>query len=351
MATATKPRLCPEADLLLDECADLEIDLQVEQVIARQLEVTGPAGERFVVDIAPGHAAMLEQVLQGMRFDFDALPSLVLGDSKDVRLLTPKVTLARLRPTVYSFTNNRYGTVPGTDEVRARFSAAVFRSMAESPGNRHLASAFLGLVETPVGPLLAERRVSPCNLEVRVKRFHIGSPLHRYRYTEDHSTVSGPPLRRWSRFPDPVVCFDWRNPLHGDDGERLADEPISDDYAAVWMVDPQNAKRLARDSFEWLEERFRLAGLQLIDICFFIDRGGRVVYGEISPDCMRVRSGASDDAEALDKDQWRSGAPASELLLRYRRLHELVFGSSLDSSSSANDLVSQGGRHGTDGGA
>jgi len=314
--------------LLLDECADLEIDLRVEQASSRQLEVTGPSGERFTVDLAPGHAAMLEQVLRGLRFDFEALPSLVLGDSKDIRLLTPKVTVARLLPTVYSFTNNRYGTVPGTDEVRARFSADVFRAMAESPGNRHLASAFLGLVETPAGPLLAERRVNPCNLEVRVKRFHIGSPLHRYRYTENHPTVVGPPLSRWTRFPYPVVCFDWRNPLRDDAGERLADEPISDDYAGIWMVDPQNAKRLARECFEWLEERFRLAGLQLIDICFFIDREGRVIYGEISPDCMRVRSGASDDAEALDKDQWRSGAPASELLPRYRQLHEMVFGTS-----------------------
>ena len=82
---------------------------------------------------------------------------------------------ARLLPTIYSFTYNRYGEVSGSDEIRARFSAQVFREMAAELGAVHLSSAFLGLVESPIGPLLAEQVVSSCNLDTRVKRFHIGA--------------------------------------------------------------------------------------------------------------------------------------------------------------------------------
>jgi phosphoribosylaminoimidazole-succinocarboxamide synthase len=270
---------------------------------------------------------MIEQVLRGLQFNFDELPLLVKGDSKEIRLLTPRIALARLLPTVYSFTFNRYGFAPGTDEVRARFSAEIFRSMSREPAALHLSSAFLGLVESPVGPLLAEEVVDACNLEIRVKRFHIGSPVHRYRYFDQHGTsFGGPPLTRWGRFDEPIVCFDWRHPLHDEHGQRLADEPLPDDYAGVWIDSVPKAKTLARRAFEWIERRFSRAGLQLIDACFFIDRTASVLYGEISPDCMRVRSRGSADSDALDKDHWRSGGNPDEVLARYRRLHELVFG-------------------------
>ena len=324
MSTTTR-RTHEALDLLLDECDTLDIEVTVQGLGEDQVILRGPRGEPIEVSLRPGHAPMTEQVLRGLRFTFEELPLLVRGDSKEIRLLTPRIALARLLPSVYSFTHNRYGSVPGTEVVRARFSAAVFRTMAESPGARHLGTAYLGLLETPAGPLLAERRVDPCNLEVRVKRYHIGSPVHRYRFTEQHPTVAGPPLGRWSRFETPVVCFDWRHPLTDEEGVRLADEPISDDYAAVWMIDAGHGKRLAADAFGWLEDRFGSAGLRLIDICFFVDRSGTTLYGEISPDCMRVRSAASDDSRSLDKDQWRSGGRPEELLARYQELYRRVF--------------------------
>jgi phosphoribosylaminoimidazole-succinocarboxamide synthase len=314
---------------VVDACADLGLDVRPIAAAGAEdrLILRGPSGESISVDLRFGRLSMIEQVLRSVQVDFVTLPLLVRGDSKEIRLLTPRIALTRLLPTVYSFTFNRYGVVPGTDEVRARFSAELFRQMAAEPGASHLPSAFLGLVESPVGPLLAEEVVETCNLEVRVKRFHIGSPVHRYRYVEAHRTAFGRmPLQRWSRFEQPVVCFDWRHPLHDKNGVRLADEPLSDDYAAMWIDSVSRAKALVRRTFEWIERRFANAGLQLVDICFFVDRTGSVLYGEISPDCMRVRSHASADAEALDKDHWRSGGEPSEVLARYRRLHELVFG-------------------------
>ena len=331
---------------IVDTCADLGLKIRpLDGAIDDRLRLAGPSGEPMTIDLRPGALPIVEQVLRAVRFDFAALPLLVKGDSKEIRLLTPRIALAKLLPTVYSFTFNRYGIVPGTDHVRARFSAALFREMAAEPGPWYLPSAFLGLIESPVGPLLAEEVVDTCNLEVRVKRFHVGSPVHRYRHVESHATAfGGPPLQRWVRFDEPVVCFDWRHPLKGDDGTRLADEPLPDDYAAIWIDSVPRARALASRAFKWIERRFSRAGLQLVDICFFIDRTGSVLYGEISPDCMRVRSRASADAEALDKDHWRSGGEAHEVRSRYDRLHELVFNSGVDGSAgTTHDNVEEPG--------
>ncbi len=315
-----------EVDLLLDECADLELDVGLLAAASDRIILRGPVGEEVRVSLVDSRFTMIEQVLRGLSFDFDALPLLTVGESKEIRLLTPRITLARLLPSVYSFTNNRYGMAPGTEHVRARFSAALFRALNRSPGTSHIATAFLGLVEAPQGLLLAEHLVRPSNVEIRVKRHHIGSPLHRYRYTERHPTAfDGPPITRWSRFEQPIVCFDWRNPLHDEHGQRLADEPLPDDYAALWLNDAAHAKKLARETFEWMERLFSSSGLKLIDICFFIDETGTVLFGEISPDCMRVRSKAADDGEALDKDEWRSGGEPAAVLARYQRLYDGIF--------------------------
>ncbi len=264
------------------------------------------------------------------RPSFSDLPLLVEGDSKEIRLLNSSVCLERLKPTVYSYTENRYGIAPGTDIVRARFTAAVFRHLRELDQVEGLTngSAFIDLLETGDGPLLMQRRVVTCNLEVRVKRFHIGSPLHRYLYTEQYgSTQSGGAIQRWSRFDQPLVCFDWRHPLVGHDGQRLADEPISDDYAGVWMENIPDAKALARRTFARLEALFLAAGLVLVDICLFISRDGRTLYGEISPDCMRIRRAGTtpQGAESFDKDLWRDGSSPQTLLESYERVYREVF--------------------------
>jgi phosphoribosylaminoimidazole-succinocarboxamide synthase len=220
--------------------------------------------------------------------------------------------------------------VPGTDVVRLRFTAALFRQMAQLPPQAGvpLRSAFLAEIETPDGPLLAERRVDSCNVETRVKRYHIGSPVHRYRYTEQHATTqAGGPLTRWSRLDTPVVCFDWRQPMVDETGARLADEPISDDYAAVWMYNVPHAKELARQAFLWLERLFEAGGLRLVDMCLFIDRQGGMIYGEVSPDCMRVRLDLGDPATSGvgAKDVWRAGGSPDELLRNYEDIYNRVF--------------------------
>jgi phosphoribosylaminoimidazole-succinocarboxamide synthase len=273
----------------------------------------------------------MEQAMRCIPFRFEDLELLVEGESKEVRLLTEYVVVERLKPTVYSFTHNRYGHVDGTDLARVRFSAEIFRRMEALPKISSVVprSAFLGLIDTERGPALVQRRVDDSNLEIRVKRYHIGSPLHRYLYTERHpSWQSCGPLERWSRFDEPIVCYDWRHPLKDDEGRALADEPVSDDYAAVWVKDVLHAKEMARATFLWLESMMDKAGLVLVDICVFIDRSGKTIFGEISPDCMRIRSkgGSLDAATSFDKDVWRGGAPGRTVAERYWAIFELLFG-------------------------
>lgn len=325
------PRANAAAEKLLDECEDLGLPMRIETADEAGIRVRGANGEQIKLALLNNRHSLIEQFVRGLRFDFESLPLLAKGESKEVRRLSSRVSVAKLIPSVYSYTNNRYGFAPGTESVRTHFCAEIFREMSRHPGKRHLSTAFIGLVEHANLPLLVERHVCASNLEVRVKRYHIGSPTHRYKFTDKFETAhAGPPLAKWTRFEKPVVCFDWRHPLRDLDGERLADEPLPDDYAAVWIDDVNAAKALARDTFEWLEARFDAKGLKLIDICFFIDRSGTSIFGEISPDCMRVRSRASDDADALDKDEWRQGGGADTVLLRYASLYERVFDQRLD---------------------
>ena len=242
---------------------------------------------------------LLEHVIQQLPFEFEKLPLLIEGESKIIRQLNSKIVVERFKPTVYSFTHNRYGEVEGTAELRVLFSAELFRRMNRynnQQQRKKLRNAFLAVVSSADGPLLIQEKVETCNLEVRVKRYHIGSPVHRYKYTEKHPTVqlNEKPLTKWTRFDVPLVCFDWRLPLTDEDGNRLSDEPISDDYAGVWMSNVVEAKNLARETFSWMERVFRESNLLLVDICFFIDKTGQTLYGEISPDCMRVKEGLVD---------------------------------------------------------
>jgi len=125
-----------------------------------------------------------------------------------------------------------------------------------------------------------------------------------------------------------VVCFDWRHPLTDEGGNRLADEPLPDDYARLWMYDVDSGKQIARQTFLWLEEMFREHGVILVDLCLLIDRAGKTIYGEISPDCMRISLQPTDPtaADHAAKDIWRAGGSPHELRRSYEEIYTRIFG-------------------------
>lgn len=318
---------------------DIITTIQAEAIDAIKISFQDFYGKRSVT--LPD---LLEHVITHLPFEFEKLPLLVEGESKIIKQLNSRMVVERFKPTVYSFTHNRYGEVEGTAELRILFTAELFRRMNRysTENRKKLKNAFLAVVNTAQGPLLIQEKVETCNLEVRVKRYHVGSPVHRYRYTEQHDTVqlNGAPLTKWTRFDIPLVCFDWRLPLTDEKGNRLADEPISDDYAGIWMNNVVEAKNLARDTFSWMEQVFRDAGLLLVDACFFIDKSGKMIYGEISPDCMRVREDLGDpkESQSFDKDLWREGEREILLAKRYHKLYHLLF----SQSPTTNKIISHG---------
>lgn len=318
---------------------DIITTIQAEAIDAIKIKFDDFYGKRSII-----LSELLEHVIKHLPFEFEKLPLLVEGESKIVRQLNSRIVVEQFKPTVYSFTHNRYGEVEGTAELRVLFTAELFRRMNRySQENRkRLKNAFLSVVHTAQGPLLIQEKVETCNLEVRVKRYHVGSPVHRYKYTEKHGTVqlNEAPLTKWTRFDVPLVCFDWRLPLNDEQGNRLADEPISDDYASIWMNNVVEAKNLARETFSWMEQLFRDAGLLLVDSCFFIDKSGHMIYGEISPDCMRVREGLGDpkESQSFDKDLWREGEREVLLAKRYHKLFHLLF----SQSQTTDKLISHG---------
>ncbi|MBQ0733514.1 phosphoribosylaminoimidazolesuccinocarboxamide synthase [Aquimarina celericrescens] len=271
----------------------------------------------------------IEHIIIQIPFDFDALRLLVEGESKIIKLLNDKIVIEKFKPTIYSYTHNRYGVVDTTDNLRVKFTSEVFRQMnryAKISG-KNLKNAFLGCIEDETGIYLVQERMVTSNLEIRVKRYHVGSPVHRYRFTESYDTLQKDkkPLFNWTRFDKPIVCFDWRHPLTDEHGARLADEPISDDYASIWMKNIPQAKQLASDTFIWLESLFAKANLVLVDICYFINKDGNCFFGEISPDCMRVRQSIDEDAQSYDKDIWRKGGSKKDIATQYELLYDLIF--------------------------
>lgn len=214
-----------------------------------------------------------------------------------------------LRPTLYSYTHNRAGEVPGTDALRLRFLRVVLPHLRchsyEEVHDDHIVAR-----ELPA----ADR------IEVRVKRYHVGTPKHRYHGFADVRGRDGEPVVVDGRYRAPFVGFDWRNPMHHPHtGERLADEVLPDTIAD-WFLDTSTARRTALAVFEALEVFLHRAGFVLVDICFILSKDGRTVISEVSPDCMRVRDAVT--GAHFDKQLWRGGDPPEAILAAWTTLCE-----------------------------
>lgn len=268
---------------------------------------------------------------------FRALPIVVEGESKEVRYAGKGNVVIRLKPTVYSYTYNRTGIVGGSDVARLR-AVKKFLEVLRSSGVAHtyrqvndrwiLSQLVLQPVREgepqPFRPidLTAEQmaKLPIANpIEVIVKRYHGGTPKHRYDSFTSYLTRTGEYVVDEGEYPDLVVRFDWRNPMHNAQGERLADEVLPDDMAE-WFIDTAAARQTVLGAFEALSQFLTAKGLELRDICFFVSTDGHTLFGEVSPDGMRVRDATGN----LDKDIWRAGGSSKLLLEKWQQLADIV---------------------------
>ena len=179
--------------------------------------------------------------------EFRQLPLVAEGESKEVRYCGNGRVVIRLKPTIYSYTHNRAGIIPGSDILRLR-SIRVLLPVLQAAGVSHsylkvndrwilsdlVLQPITGKEIPPFRPSdlsaarIATLAVAP-PVEVVVKRIHSGTPKHRYyqldRYKvrTSHPLFPKAPLVVDKPYPETVFRFDWRKPLADDAGRHLAD--------------------------------------------------------------------------------------------------------------------------------
>ena len=271
------------------------------------------------------NARLRQAFIDGMTDEiFDGLPLLKEGESKEIRdagitSATGRLCVIRFKPTIYSFTANRTGVVPGSELLRLRATKKLVQVLRDA-GIKH------AYREAGERFILADWIEDDPNVEVIVKAFHSGTSKHRY------FGMSGTPARRGSLFegvsfqdmdayPCPIVRFDWRNPMrHPEKGHRLADEVMPTDIAD-WFIDTKKARSTALKTFNALSEFLGDRQIVVYDLCLFVAADGETVFGEVSQDCGRFRH---FDLGELDKDVWRAGGSHEEVLEKWELLCQMI---------------------------
>jgi len=296
---------------------------------------------------------------------FEVIRDIILGAVKDYPLTDDNITLegeskiyrripglklafATLKPTVYSFTFKRYGVVKGTDVVRNKiweiigthlnrlYSAFKFsdynfiirnlnyyaaKIQSFKNDNDIFITNYIARINDNTSLVLFEDEIPP--IEVVYKEYWVGTFKHRLKYPERYKTRSGKIIKVGDKLPYPVIRFDWRNPIERDPqtGEMRdwGDECIPDDLADLY-IDVRNAKTTVKFVSFILKHMFWGIGLELVDLCYFMNYNGDRIHSEITPDGMRLK--LLNDRSDYDKDLWRKGLPKDVLVKRWTQVLE-----------------------------
>ncbi|MCB1157910.1 MAG: hypothetical protein H7A25_21215 [Leptospiraceae bacterium] len=282
--------------------------------------------------------------------EFRQLPLLKEGESKEIRLLpeNPNLVLIWLKPTVYSFTQNRCAWIEGSNLLRARAMQTLIPLLQKS-GIRHAYQE----IDSTSGLILAERifpDMDP-NLEVIVKAYNSGTSFHRFYgmdkkpVRETHPFWPGLKVGKEEPYGGVKVRFDWRNPFWNPDKVKeireknphfpeqvflwedairkdimMRDETLGEDFASD-IIDIKQAKKTALRTYAILQRYLAKCNIVIYDLCLFITSDGKTVYGEINQDCGRFRH---LDYGSLDKDVWRSGGSTGDVLKKWELLAEMI---------------------------
>lgn len=250
---------------------------------------------------------------------FSRLPLVTEGESKIVRDAADGLCVIKYKPTIYSFTANRAGVVEGSDTLRMK-ATKVFVDVLREAGIKH---AYQVVGDRYV---LSSLIKSPPPIEVVVKCFHSGTSKHRYygmagrSVRQSHPHSSGYTIADDQAYPQPIVRFDWRNPMHDAHGARLADEVLGDSQAD-WFINTKAARLTALRVHKAMQDFLATRSIVLYDLCLFIDEDGETVFGELSQDCGRFRH---YDLGSLDKDAWRAGGSSERVLEKWQLLLDLI---------------------------
>jgi phosphoribosylaminoimidazole-succinocarboxamide synthase len=247
---------------------------------------------------------------------FQKLPLVVEGESKIVRDAGGGRAIIQFKPTVFSFTYNRTGIIPGSDALRLR-ATKVFTRVLRDAGIAHAYEVITNRF------VLSKLIAQPPPIEVIIKANHSGTSRHRYVGMTARPTRTGWTFEAEGRYPAPFIRFDWRNPLIHPDipGKMLCDEVLGDEMAN-WFIDVAEARKTAKAAYKALTEFLLPRGIVLYDLCLFLTENGEMIYGEVSPDCGRFRR--AEDSSSLDKDVWRAGGSSEHVLEKWAALVDAI---------------------------
>jgi len=253
--------------------------------------------------------------------EFDALPLVVEGESKIVRHAGNGMAVIRYKPTIYSFTSNRTGVVPGSEVLRLRASK-VFCEVLAKAGIDH---AYIDINDRFV---LSELIHHPPPIEVVVKAYHSGTSKHRYHgmagrpIRGSHPFYAGKTFEADGGYPTPIVRFDWRNPMwHPEHKDKMLADEVLGESQADWFIDTTQARKTALRVFKALSDFLAPRDVVVYDLCLFLSENGEIVFGEISQDCGRFRH---FDLGSLDKDVWRAGGSSEIVLEKWKTLLNII---------------------------
>ncbi|SFR68301.1 hypothetical protein [Anaeromicropila populeti] len=266
---------------------------------------------------------------------FDLNKTTEEGESKRIfKDVGSDICLISLKPTMYSFTQNRYGIVNNIDIPRNK----LWRLFSNEINNECFSVCFTGngtyskKVNDLICSLWETRKISEnypfltsylgsieidgityniCKyienqtpLEFVWKKCFIGTMKHNLVDVDKFQTKYGTYIKPEDETEE-FVRFDWRNPFEKD-GVRYKDECIPDDFAGFW-VDTTAAKKTVLAVSNIISEFLLKKDYIFVDTCYFINTKGSVVYSEITPDGMRIKK----KGKCFDKDLWRIGKEES----------------------------------------
>lgn len=307
-----------------------KINLEKVQLV---LEKVGISGQEIVPQanfFATVRQAVESYVYQHQT-ELDLTTPTIEGESKKI-YCQGRWALVELKPTLYSFTSNRYGVVEGTDQSRLKFWD-FFGSRLNQIVSDHLfgsnfeplvtdcsvfdksypfLSNFLGTV-TLTGKNYVIIRFLPelPPLEIVWKNYLLGTMKHNLKLVDTYPAKDGQNLNYEQKLPHDLIRFDWRNPLPN------KDECIPDDFAEFY-INTTTAKKVALMASRLLNKILHSRDYELVDLCYFMNSEGNLICSEITPDGMRIRK----KSQSYDKDLWRQGKDRNTILTVWGELYE-----------------------------
>ena len=255
--------------------------------------------------------------------EFLNFPLVIEGESKIIRQFNKKFQIIKYKATVHSFKQNRSGIVEGTDTERMLMTKSIIDIFSRFSikhsyffiGNKYI----LNLSMDPIKDLPP--------VEVIVKKCFVGSDVVRYYNLENLTNRFGKPIvnkNKFNEYNKYIVRIDYRNPnVNPETNKPLGDILLCDDLADEF-INVEIAKKTALKIFKILDDNFAKINLYFEDVCFMLDVNGDTMYGEVSQDCGRYKYLKDGEIIDLDKDVWRNWESFENVLMKYRRIREMI---------------------------